>query len=85
MGGSAAAFASESDLEAILGLGKGEVTPFGLLNDQEHRTVFVLDSFFSEGIIGIHPNDNTATVFLKTSDLLSILSENGTECRTLQL
>ncbi len=78
-------FASESDLEAILGLGKGEVTPFGLLNDKEHRTVFVLDSFFSEGIIGIHPNDNTATVFLKTSDLLSILSENGTECRTLQL
>ena len=70
-------FASESDLEAILSLSKGEVTPFALLNDEEHRTVFVLDSFFIDGIIGIHPNDNRETVFLPARELLSILKENG--------
>lgn len=72
-------FASEDDLHSILGLGKGEVTPFGLLNDTEHRAAYILDSFFSDGIIGIHPNDNTETVFIPAAELLSIMKENGTE------
>ncbi len=29
------------------------------------------------GLIGIHPNDNTATVCLKTADLADIISEHG--------
>ena len=73
-------FASEEDLWAILGLSKGEVTPFGLLSDSCHRAVFVMDSFFTGGIIGIHPCDNTSTVFLRSEDLLSVLRESGTEC-----
>ena len=76
-------FASEDDLVYILSLKKGEVTPFGLLNDKEHKAVFILDSYFEGGIIGIHPNDNTATVFLKTADLISILSDMGTEIRII--
>ena len=37
-------------------------------------------AFFAEpGLIGVHPNDNTATVWLKTPDLLSILREHGTQ------
>ncbi len=78
-------FASEEDLGNILGLGKGEVTPFGLLNDSGHRTVFVLDSFFSGGTIGVHPNVNTETIFLPSSDLLRILGGQGTECRVIDL
>ena len=78
-------FASEDDLHSILALGKGEVTPFGLLNDTEHRAVFILDSFFSGGIIGIHPNDNTETVFIPASELLSIMKENGTEVSVIDL
>ena len=31
----------------------------------------------SPGLIGIHPNDNTATVWLKFTDLLNILKEHG--------
>lgn len=72
-------FASEDDLHSILGLGRGEVTPFGLLNDTEHRAAYILDSFFSDGIIGIHPNDNTETVFIPAAELLAIMKENGTE------
>ncbi len=78
-------FASEDDLHLLLGLGKGEVTPFGLLNDSDHRVRFILDSFFSGGVIGIHPNVNTETLFLKAEKLVSLLSEEGTECTILDL
>lgn len=65
----------------ILGLIPGAVTPLGLLNDREHKTTFWLDKSFLEGsgLIGVHPNDNTATVWLKTQDLLRLLEENGTQ------
>ena len=65
----------------ILGLIPGAVTPLGLLNDREHKVTFWLDKSFLEGsgLIGVHPNDNTATVWLKTEDLLRLLEENGTQ------
>lgn len=74
-------FASEAELMDILGLIPGAVSPLGLLNDHELRAKFWLDRSFldSPGLIGIHPNDNTATVWLKTPDLLSILREHGTQ------
>ena len=73
-------FASDQDLMDILGLIPGAVTPLGLLHDQEHRVTFFLDKSFLEGsgLIGVHPNDNTATVWLKAQDLLRLLEENGT-------
>lgn len=78
-------FASEEELESILSLRKGEVTPFGLLNDNEHKAVFILDSYFSGGIIGIHPNDNSATVFLETKELLSIFEESKIETHIVDI
>ena len=74
-------FASDRDLMDILGLIPGGVTPLGLLNDREHQVTFFLDRSFLEGagLIGVHPNDNTATVWLKTRDLLRLLEENGAQ------
>lgn len=74
-------FASDQDLMDMLGLIPGAVTPLGLLNDREHKVTFWLDKSFleSSGLIGVHPNDNTATVWLKTQDLLRLLEENGTQ------
>ena len=42
------------------------------------KVTFYLDKdFFKEkGIIGVHPNDNTATVWLKTEDLIRIIEEH---------
>ena len=70
-------FASDQDLILI----PGAVTPLGLLNDREHKVTFWLDKSFldASGLIGVHPNDNTATVWLKTEDLLRLLEENGTQ------
>ena len=57
-------FASDTDLLSILGLLPGEVSPLGILNDTSLRTAFYLDEAFFEnsGLIGLHPNENTATV-----------------------
>ena len=72
-------FASPEELQAILGLIPGAVTPFGLLNDAECEVHFYIDRDFWEGsgIIGVHPNDNTATVWLQAEDLTAVLRERG--------
>lgn len=72
-------FASEQDLSSLLGLFPGAVTPLGLLNDSEHRVQLFLDREFlsGSGYIGVHPNDNTASVRLKTEDLIRLLREHG--------
>ena len=72
-------FASKEDLMEMMNLIPGAVTPLGILNDEEKRiNVFIDKDFVSEsGIIGVHPNDNTATLWLKTNDLIDILKEHG--------
>ena len=37
------------------------------------------------GIIGVHPNENTATVWLKTRDLITILKENNVKVYQVQI
>lgn len=73
-------FASSEDLEKVLGLFPGAVSPLGILNDKEKLVKFYLDSdFHEEDIIGMHPNDNTATLWLKVKDLKDIIKEHGNE------
>ena len=80
-------FVKPEELAEILGLIPGSVTPFGLLNDAEKKVVFYIDSAFEEGsgLIGVHPNDNTATVWLKADDLLRIIREHGNEVNVVKL
>ncbi|MDO5537762.1 MAG: prolyl-tRNA synthetase associated domain-containing protein [Desulfovibrionaceae bacterium] len=71
-------FASEADLLAILGLLKGHVTPFGILNDEERRVQVVFDEeTLSRPSIAVHPGDNEATVWLAPADLLKIIETHG--------
>lgn len=73
-------FASESALDEILGLNKGAVTPFGILNDTKCMVEVILDNdirYFHH--IGIHPNDNTATVWIKPEDLEAVIKKHGNE------
>ncbi len=71
-------FASESELADILGLEAGSVTPLGVLNDEERKvSVFIDDELCESGLIGVHPCENTATVWLKTDDLFEIIKEHG--------
>ena len=78
-------FASPDDLMKIMGLVPGSVSPLGLLNDDERRVHFFLDDDFSGNLIGIHPNDNTATVWLQSDDLIKLIAEHGNEVETVAL
>ena len=71
--------ATKEDLLSILNLTAGSVSPFGLLNDQDLRVTFYLDKEFllDKQIIGIHPNNNTKTLWLKVDDLINIIKEHG--------
>ena len=47
--------------------------------------VFLEASFLEgSGLIGVHPNENTATVVLKTTDLLNLIREHGNPVRLLK-
>ena len=72
-------FASEDDLMNIMGLTAGSVTPFGVLNDTELKVKVFIDRDFMEapGLIGVHPNHNTATVWLKTEDMVHLIEAHG--------
>ena len=36
-------------------------------------------------IIGVHPNDNTASIWLKTTDLINILKDNNVTVNIIKL
>ena len=80
-------FASENDLMNIMNLIPGSVTPLGILNDKEIKVQVFIDKDFIElpGIIGVHPNDNTATVWLKTEDLINIIKEHGNKVDIVEI
>lgn len=80
-------FASEEELMDILQLKPGSVSPFGLLNDREIKAEFFIDkSFFEDShLIGIHPNENTATVWLKVEDLINIIKEHGNPINSIEI
>ena len=80
----ALSFASADDLMSILGLIPGAVTPLGLLNDEEQRVELFLDSAFNE-LIGVHPNDNTATIWLKPQDLVRVIEAHGNTVHVVDL
>jgi Ala-tRNA(Pro) deacylase len=71
-------FASEERLLNILKLTRGSVSPFGLLNDTQRQTTFIIDAdVLSYPKVGFHPNVNTQTVILKTDDFLKFLNTRG--------
>lgn len=78
-------FASADDLMKILGLIPGAVTPLGLLNDEKLRVKLYLDADFAGNMIGVHPNDNTATVWMQADDLLALIRAHGNEAELAEL
>lgn len=79
-------FASENDLMSLLDLIPSAVTPLGILNDSEKKVKLFLDEELLKcGLIGVHPNDNTATVWLKTTELIDIITEHGNEVEAVRI
>lgn len=78
-------FASSEDLKKYMDLTPGAVTPLGLLNVEGAPITMYLDAEFKDSIIGIHPNENTATVWLQGDDLVTLLRENGCEVEIVEI
>ena len=72
-------FASAEEMEAILQVAPGSVTPLALLNGGAQDVIFYLDeAFYDDPVrIGCHPNENTASVWLDPKDLVRLIEEKG--------
>lgn len=81
----ALSFASPEELSAVMGLIPGAVTPLGILNDVERRVHFYLDKSFIGGKIGVHPNDNTATIWVQADELMDLIKKHGNAAEFTEL
>ncbi len=80
-------FASEEELKEHMDLLPGAVTPLGILNNEVCSVQFFLDKAFLEepGLVGVHPNENTATIWMKTRDLVQLIEEHGNQVHLVEL
>ncbi len=86
LGSSRLSFASEERLEKYLGLKKGSVSPFGVLNDRDCAVEVVFDRDLAQvQRLGVHPNENTATLFLQAEDLLRVVRGHGSSITFIDL
>ena len=71
-------FGSDERLMKHLGLTKGSVSPFGLINNANHDVEVVIDaSIKNQPVLGFHPNTNTATVFISYDDFMKFIKDCG--------
>lgn len=78
LGSKRLSFASAETLFAALGVLPGSVTPLAMVNDTAHQVTFALDSALAASEhIACHPLVNTATLSMRTSDLLRLLAALG--------
>ena len=71
-------FASPERLEKYLNVVQGCVSPLGVINDAAHEVVVAFDQKLQKtNRMGIHPNDNTATVWVKTAPLKKAIESLG--------
>lgn len=78
-------FAAAEELDAMLNLPPGSVTPLGALNDAEGRVPVIIDSSFKESLIGVPLLTNTATIWLNGADLALMLMQQGHKVNWLAL
>lgn len=73
IGASRLSFGEEDKLYALLGVHPGAITPLGLVFDAEHQVRLLMDrDLLSLEEIYVHPCVNTATVALRTRDLMEV-------------
>ncbi len=71
-------FASPERLQEHLGLAPGSVSPFGLINDRDHRVAVAIDVAIRDAeLVAFHPNVNTATLVVSGDDFRNFLAAVG--------
>lgn len=76
---------ADSLFEKML-LPPGVVSPFGLLNNEDHDIqVYIDEEIMPEERMSFHPNTNEKTLFIHTEDLMTFLTSIGYEPKIVRL
>lgn len=68
-------FASDKRLMNRLRLTPGSVSPFGLINDERHEVIVIVDNaLLNYEKLQYHPNINTATLVISKEDFIKFLN-----------
>lgn len=79
-------FASEKRMEKYLGVRPGSVSPFGLINDTAHHVYVFLDENLKQvPKLSFHPNDNRASLSIKTADFIRYMEASGNRYEWISL
>lgn len=86
LGSTALSFGSEERLMRCLKLSKGAVSPLGVLNDADRAVEVVFDRALAGAPrLGVHPNDNTATVWISYEGLRKIVEHCGNAIHVIDM
>ncbi len=78
------AFANEDELQSLLGLSKGAVSPFGLVNDKLNQVEYLIDKdVWKAEIVSFHPNINTETLELKNDAYQQFVKATGNKFQVI--
>ena len=73
IGSSRLSFGEEDKLYELLGVHPGSITPLGLVFDEAHQVNLLIDrEVLALEEIGMHPLVNTASLAMKTEDLMKV-------------
>src|SRR5262249_7299713 len=79
-------FGGAADLERLLGVRPGSVTPFALVNDVQRLVTPVLDDgMLARDPLNYHPLVNDRTTAVSPDDLLRLLAASGHVPRIIEL
>lgn len=64
---------------------QGGISPLGVINDKTNAVTVVIDEYFKDKLIMIHPNSEKATMWLKCQDLVEVIDKVGNKVMYLDL
>lgn len=71
-------FGKDAELKEMLDLTPGSVSPFGLINDKDHKVAVLINHELTNyELLLFHPNTNTATLEINWDDFHKFLSHTG--------
>lgn len=86
IGSTRLSFGSDERLDKHLKLVQGQVGPLSVINNEENTVMYIIDSDIkNEDVVGFHPNDNAATVFISFESLKKVFDYLGREITTIKL
>ena len=80
IGSTRLSFGSEQRLDRYLKVKAGSISSFAVLNDEKREVTVVFDKeLVGEKHFALHPNENTATIYIDFADVERVVREHGNE------